>query len=106
MASNRSKKVFKSNSSVEKEPVIFTIDETDFEAKPSVSGLTLMELVRDAGEGGSVSMGAILRYLRKAMSKSEYERFEEYVEEHDVDVELVNEIISYLIEAQTDRPTK
>ena len=106
MASNRSKKVFKSNSEKNKEPIVFEIDGTEFKAKPSVSGLTLMELVRDAGEGGSVSMGAILRYLKKAMPEDEYKKFEVFVDENDVDVELVNEVISFLIETQSDRPTK
>lgn len=103
---NRSVKAFKSNSEKKKEPIVFEIDGTEFEAKGSVSGLTLMELVRDAGEGGSASMGAILRYLKKSMKGDEYKRFEEYVEENDVDIELINDIISYLIEQQSDRPTK
>lgn len=103
---NRSVKAFKSNSEGKKEPIEFEIDGETFKAKPKVSGITLMELVRDAGEGGSASVGAILRYLRKAMPKDEYERFEEFVEENDVDIEMINDIISYLIEVQTDRPTK
>lgn len=103
---NRSVKTFKSNSGGKKEPIEFEIDGETFQAKPKVSGITLMELVRDAGEGGSASVGAILRYLRKAMPKAEYERFEEYVEENDVDIEMINDIISFLIEEQTDRPTQ
>ena len=103
---NRSVKAFKSNSEKNAEPIVFEIDGEKFEAKAAVSGLTLMELVRDAGEGGSVSMGAILRYLKKSMKKEEYARFEEYVEDNDVDLEVINDVISYLIETQSDRPTK
>lgn len=103
---NRSVKTFKSNSEKNKEPIPFEINGTTFEAKPSVNGLVLMELVRDTGEGGSVGMGAILRYLQKAMKKDEYARFEEFVEENDIDIVVINEIISYLIEEQSDRPTK
>lgn len=108
MAANRSVRTFKTNSSKneELEPIAFKIDDETFEAKPSVSGLAIMELVADSGKGGAEAMGAILRYLRKAMTEEEYAHFEKYVEDNTVEGETINEIIGFLIESHSDRPTK
>lgn len=108
MAANRSVRTFKTNSSkdAELEPIVFQIDDEEFKAKPVVSGLAIMELVADSGKGGAEAMSAILRYLRKAMSEEEYKHFEKYVEDNTVEGEVINEIIGYLIESHSDRPTK
>lgn len=90
------------------EPIVFELLEETFEAYPKISGVTLLEFIAsgDAESGSSTAKG-ILDYLKASMKKSEYARFHAFVAdpENDVELETLSEIVSFLIEEQSSRPT-
>lgn len=90
------------------EPIVFEIGEEKFEAYPKISGITLLEFIGSGdGESGSSTAKGILDYLKASMKKPEYARFHAYVSdpENEIEIETLSEIVSFLIEEQSSRPT-
>lgn len=91
-------------------PVEFDLLDETFTAVPKIPGITLLEFIASGeGEdsGGAVAKG-ILDYLRSSMKKEEYKRFHDFVSdpENEIEIDTLSEIVSYLIEQQSSRPTE
>lgn len=108
--SARTVKSFSPKKRAAAQPVEFELLDQKFVAVPKIPGITLLEFIAsgDGSDGdGSVAKG-ILDYLKASMKKDEYKRFHDLVSDpdHEIDIELLSEIVSYLIEQQASRPTE
>lgn len=93
----------------EMEPVTFKLYGNEFECYKQINGIALLRFVKEANsEDGARATQALLDIFNRVMNDKEYERFIELCEDPDtiVPVEVLSEIISFLIEVYTDRPTK
>ena len=83
------------------------LDET-FEAYGSIPGAVLLDFIGSSDENSSATARGIGEYLKAALPKDEYERFNAFTRdpENNIELEVLSEIVSYLIEEQTSRPTE
>lgn len=104
MAARTTKKSFTAKKKAE--PIVFDLFGEDFTAHGSLPGAVLLDYIEASEEQNSAA--GIRSYLQLSMTAEEYERFDAYTRdpENDVDLETLSEIVSFLIEAQTSRPTK
>jgi hypothetical protein len=89
------------------EPLTFSLNDKDFACHPAVPGAVLLEFVRDAnGEGGD-SAAALYNFLEAAMPTDEYNRLDDVLKDPEtiIDIEFIGEIVSWLVEEYSDRPT-
>lgn len=94
---------------VTKEKLSFKIYEEDFECISSLPGKTLLEFAAASESAdGSESAKAIMHFFDKVLVKESAERFNVLAEDPDrlVTVETLAEIIGWIVEAYTDRPTQ
>jgi hypothetical protein len=92
----------------EMEPVGFDLYGQHFECRKQINGIALLRFVREANaEDGARSTQALLDIFERVMPKDEYSRFIELCEDPEtiVPIETLSEIIGFLIEVYTERPT-
>lgn len=92
------------------EPIVFSFTEggEEFEAYPEVSGAVTLELVATAGsDDPSETAAGILAYLKGSLDASNFKRFNAYIRkpENNVKIETLSEVVAYLVEERTSRPT-
>lgn len=110
MATRRTVKSF--TSSKEKtpvEPIIFELEGQEFEAYGQVPGAVLLDFVTAATKDDqSGSAGAIMGYLKASMNAENFKRFDKLTRDPEVLIELttLSDIVSFLIEERTSRPTE
>lgn len=90
------------------EPLEFELNGDTFNCLPAIQGSVLLEFVRDAGDDdGASSAKALYNFLNSAMEQEEYDRLQKVL--HDpkviIDIELIGEIVSWLVEEYSSRPT-
>jgi hypothetical protein len=93
----------------EMEPVSFDLYGQTFQCYKQINGIALLRFVKEANaEDGARATQALLDIFKRVMNDAEYDRFMELCEDPDtvVPVETLSDIISFLIEIYTDRPTK
>jgi hypothetical protein len=97
----------------EAEPLTFDLGGEEFNCYPEVQGKTILDVMRVASEGDEDTRGAlmavsVLDFFRKVMPPEEYERFDKLMEDPKriVKMDVLSEIMSWLIEEYTDRPTQ
>jgi hypothetical protein len=95
------------------EPLTFDIGGEEFSCYPEVQGKTILDVMRNAAEGDEDTRGvlmaiSVLDFFKKVMPPEEYERFNKLMEDEKriVPMDTLSEIMSWLIEEYTDRPTK
>lgn len=91
------------------EPVSFDLYGQTFNCYKQINGIALLRFVKEANsEDGARATQALLDIFKRVMNDSEYERFLALCEDPDtiVPVETLSEIVSFLIEIYTDRPTQ
>lgn len=88
-------------------PITFELLGEEFEAYPKVAGIAVLEFIASSEDNNSSTAKGILDYLKNAMSDEQYTRFYKLVSapEHEVEISTLSEIVGYLIEEQTARPT-
>lgn len=96
--------------------VKFTLGEHEFDCRPDLDGITLLEFAQMAGdaadpdgegmspEQAAAYSGAILGFLQTCIT--DYPRFRGVVREYGVSVDTLGTIASELIESYTARPTQ
>jgi hypothetical protein len=91
----------------------FDIGGEEFNCYPEVQGKTILDIMRVAAEGDEDTRGvlmavSVLDFFKKVMPPSEFERFEKLMEDEKriVPMDTLSEIMSWLIEEYTDRPTR
>ena len=91
------------------DPLEFELNKQLFSCKPAIQGSVLLEFVRDAdSESGGDSAKALYNFLQAAMDEKEYARLQTVLRDPDViiDIELIGQIVSWLVEEYAARPTK
>ena len=112
-AAKRRHKSFKTIDIDESEPLTFDLGGEEFTCYPEIQGKTILDIMRVAAEGDEDTRGvlmaiSVLDFFEKVMDASEYERFNKLMEDPKriVPMDVLSEIMSWLIEEYTDRPTK
>ncbi len=93
----------------ELEPVSFELYEQKFNCYKQINGVALLRFVREANnEDGARATQALLDIFNRVMNDEEYGRFMELCNDPNtiVPVETLSDIIAFLIEVYTDRPTR
>lgn len=93
----------------EMEPVTFDLYDQTFNCYKQINGISLLRFVKEASaEDGARATQALLDMFARVMPKKEYNRFMELCDDPEtiVPVETLSDIIGFLVEVYTDRPTK
>jgi hypothetical protein len=106
-------KSFKVINIEESEPLDFDLGSETFLCYPEVQGKTILDIMRVAAEGDEDTRGvlmavSVIDFFKKVMPPEEYERFEKLMEDPKqiIPMDTLSEIMSWLIEEYTDRPTQ
>jgi len=90
------------------EPLTFDLYDETFTAYPEIQGAKLLDFSRLVGsDDQSASTGALLDFFETVLEKDSYERMQELWDDPEriVPIETLSDIISWLVEEYTDRPT-
>ena len=90
-------------------PLSFDIEGEEFECYPRLTGVALIEFAEAAtSDDTSRSTGATLEFFKDVMTEEEHERFYAFVSDpkREVEAEELAEIVEWLVEEYTSRPTK
>lgn len=90
------------------EPLGFELNGQEFECYSAIPGSVLLEFVRGASSAdGATSAGALYTFLEAAMPEAEWERLNEVLHSPEtiIELEMIADIVSFLVENFSDRPT-
>jgi hypothetical protein len=93
---------------LKKEPITFDLYDEDFSAYPEVQGVQLLEFSKKiSSESQTVVTGALLEFFEQVLYPESYERLVELWNDPKriVPIETISDIVAYLVEEYTDRPT-
>lgn len=96
------------NSSEEKEGVAFKLHGEEFACRPEIQGKILLDLIaKSNSENPADSAEIISDFFGIVLLPESYERFETLTNDPDkiVSIETLGEIVGWLVESYTDRPT-
>lgn len=100
---------FKTPNDDENEPFDLTLGDggDKVTCQPSIDGLALLEFAAISSRNYTSGQraAAILNFLRKAIMPSSWNRFEDFVQKYQVDIDGLGDICSYLSEVYTTYPT-
>ena len=106
----RTVKSFTSSTDKKKvDTISFELEGEQFEAYGQVPGAVLLDFIAASSvEDGTGTAGAIIGYLKASMDKATYRRFDKLTRDPELLIELTTlaDIVGYLIEQRTDRPTQ
>lgn len=110
MAARRTVKSFTSKKEDKQkvEPITFELEGETFEAYGDVPGAVLLDFIAASSqEDNTGTATAIQSYLKSSMDKANYKRFDKLTRDPEILIELstLADIVSYLIEERTNRPT-
>ena len=106
---SRSRKFNVGKSVEDFEKISFEINGETFNCKRAIQGVVLLEFARDASEDdGAGSARALYNFLESVLQEGEWDRLNELLHSDDVIIEIkeIGEIVSWLMEEYSDRPTK
>lgn len=92
------------------EPLMFKIYDEEFSCRTQMQGKALLDLVAKssgAGENPAESAKVITDFFKMVLLPESHVRFEELTNDPDrvVEVETLGEIVGWLVEQYSDRPT-
>lgn len=90
------------------EPIPFELEGESFEAYGQVPGAVLLDFIAaSTQEDSSGTAGAIIGYLKSSMNKTEFKRFDALTRDPEklIELQVLADIVAYLIEERTSRPT-
>lgn len=108
MAVRKAKSFTSSKEKVVAEPITFELEGQDFEAYGQVPGAVLLDFIAASSqEDSNGTAGAIIGYLKSSMNRENFRRFDKLTRDPEIVIELqvLADIVAYLIEERTDRPT-
>jgi hypothetical protein len=112
MATPKRHRSFGKKTTKKLEPITFDVFDETFEAHPKLPGIVILEYVA-AVAGSDEDSGAeaaimILDFFEKALVPESFERFDKLAHDPEVmlDTEELTEIVGWLMEQYTDRPTE
>lgn len=86
-------------------PITFDVAGEEFTARGSLPGITVVEFAEKSKEGGLSTINDI---FEMALLPESHERFDTLIHdpEKEIDLETLTEIMGWLVEQYTSRPTK
>lgn len=90
-------------------PLSFGLNGEEFACKQAISGALLLDFVRRAdSDSGGMAAEAIVEFLGQALTEDDAERFDALIKDPEriVEIETLGEIVGWLVEQYTTRPTK
>lgn len=94
---------------VEVAPLGFELAGETFEVLPEAPGIILLEFIEatTSTETGA-NAAALTKFLRSVMTKEEWVRLDDVLHDpkHMIDIKTISEIVAYIIEAYTSRPSE
>jgi hypothetical protein len=110
MAARRTLKSFTSSKEKTKvEPIQFELEGETFDAYGQVPGAVLLDFIAASSQEDSTgTAGAILGYLKSSMDKETFKRFDKLTRDPEkiIELQVLADIVAYLIEERTNRPTE
>jgi len=91
------------------EPIPFELEGETFEAYGQVPGAVLLDFIAaSTAEDNSGTAGAIQGYLKSSLPKDEYKRFDKLTRDPEkvIELQVLADIVAYLIEERSSRPTQ
>lgn len=87
----------------------FDLAGESFEVLPEAPGIVLLEFIEaSTSEERGANASALIRFLKSVMEDEEWKRLNTVL--HDpknrIDIKLISEIVAFVIEAYTSRPTE
>jgi hypothetical protein len=85
----------------------FELGDKTYLCKPDIQGAVILEFIAAAEGGTSGAAAKILPFFEEIMPEDEHEKFQEHIKspKEIVELELLSDIVGYVIEQYTDRPT-
>ena len=98
----------KSTSDEKIEAITFDLLSESFEARPRLQGAVILEFLSVIDDGSSASAAQLLTLIKAALVEESWTRFDALIHNPDtiVEIETIGEIVSFLVEEYTSRPTK
>lgn len=93
----------------EPEPFEIEINGDRVACVPEMDGLKLLRLtavMRSRSFGAGERAQAMVEFLEHAVAEGEWSKFEKIVEKNNLDIEDLGDVIGYLSNAYSDRPTR
>jgi len=90
------------------EPITFELEGENFEAYGQVPGAVLLDFIAASSqEDSNGTAGAILGYLKSSMDRENFKRFDKLTRDPEkvIQLQVLADIVAYLIEERTSRPT-
>lgn len=86
----------------------FDLGETHYDCRPEIQGAVILEFIAAADNGNSGAAAQILPFFDEVLPEDELEKFKAQLKSKDeiIEMETLSEIVGYLIEEYTDRPTE
>lgn len=92
------------------EPLAFKLHGEEFSCKPKMQGKVLLDLVsKSSAQDNPAEAAAIInKFFELVLIAESYQRFDALVQSDDriVEVEQLSEIVGWLVEQYSDRPTQ
>jgi len=86
-------------------PIQFMIEGTEFEAVPPTSGQLTLLMASQANEDPVEIAKAMLEFVLAILGPEQYRVFEDGLKSGDIEMELTMEIVEWLTEQWSQRPT-
>lgn len=98
-------KDFGSSKNTKREPITFSLEGQEFEAKPAIQGKVLLDFAK-LTDDPTKAAAAIPFFFSKVLTPESYKKFDALLESDDVivEVETLAEIAGWLMEEYTNRP--
>jgi hypothetical protein len=102
-------KDFGSGGDFSKEPITFKIHGEEFSCRPALQGKVLLDMVANSNEDDGAEMAKIVeKFFSTALEGESHKRLLSLLEDPEkiVTVETLGEIVGWLVEQYTARPTQ
>lgn len=86
----------------------FTLGKTTYICKPDIQGAVILDFIAAAEDGATGAAAKILPFFEEVLPEEAHVEFLKQVkgDKEIVDLEPLSDIVGYVIEQYTDRPTK
>ena len=90
------------------EPITFTVFGETFRCKNQVQGWALLELIAEINQDDATAGVRIIEFLGQVMYAADFERFKAlaHSDTQIIDITLFNDILTWVVEQYTARPTQ
>jgi len=101
-------KAFTRKAREEVEPLSFDLEGQTFKCHPEIPGAVILDFAAASSEGGVEVAIQMSSFFKRAILPEDYENFEKLIYDPEVaiDEELLADILGWLVEQYTDRPTE